>query len=716
MISRISRNTAFLIFVWVFLCAGASHVHAQGSGNVMRNLSIRPSSTEETIVSFDFNQWNAPRLESLWSVAIRIDGAYTHDPNNPTRLNVPYGTGWASGSWNQLYFPGPTPYAWNPMSFRYTNLSAGEHTIDFLFMGVTGHCAFGCQMSFLQYTATRFTVIDPNAPVIDGVCTSPDTHYYCAYGTPANTSHNTVSVGSFTMGSWMWNCQGANGGKSAGCFEVDFGGVFPSQPRAGVCASTHYSCSTGTPVDLKRASSTQYTWSCLGLNGGANSPPCSETVVAGFVPVLSLTFTADPETINQGGDSKLKWTTANASSCQGDGFDANNDVSNLSGVYVFPSATKDYGITCIGEGQSATQSVTVTVIPMPPIVDLQIDMNTNFFQRNGPITVAPGSSHILSWSSSRADSCEASSTDNSWTGAMDTNNSGFRASTRQTVIPNGLVAYTITCTNSIGTASDTVVVSVGSPVPTFKLSATKTKTGSGVGAFSVTDGTTDINNSPLDCAGNLPCTGIESGITFGLKRVITAHLGTNSAVSWSGDCDSIVTDASGNAVCTVTLTSDKFVTAKFDGPLVPNTLSLCTDNGLTPIATGTTTISRNLFPNMSERFKAFYDSDPTDCAGTEVTSTWADTPGNSTVSISGNGTTPQVITAGSTPGNENVTLTQGSDAITFHYTVQPPPCTPNCSDAPNVCSGTTFNDANSCGTNNCTGTRSCDYNFREVNP
>ena len=155
------------------------------------------------------------------------------------------------------------------------------------------------------------------------------------------------------------------------------------------------------------------------------------------------------------------------------------------------------------------------------------------------------------------------------------------------------------------------------------------------------------------------------------------------------------------------------------------TLALCTEFGLTPFAVAGDTPSRNLYPNLSERLKAFYDTDPTDCGGTggigigsEVTSTWAEpNPANPAVSISGNGTTPQVITAGPTPGlTENVTITQGTDSITLHYNIQPPPCILDCSDKVNICEGVTFNDANACGTNNCTGTRSCDYNWKETSP
>ncbi len=43
-------------------------------------------------------------------------------------------------------------------------------------------------------------------------------------------------------------------------------------------------------------------------------------------------------------------------------------------------------------------------------------------------------------------------------------------------------------------------------------------------------------------------------------------------------------------------------------------------------------------------------------------------------------------------------------------------CFPDCSQSYRVCTGQTFDDARGCGTNNCDGTRSCDYNWKEVAP
>jgi hypothetical protein len=145
-----------------------------------------------------------------------------------------------------------------------------------------------------------------------------------------------------------------------------------------------------------------------------------------------------------------------------------------------------------------------------------------------------------------------------------------------------------------------------------------------------------------------------------------------------------------------------------------NTLALCTDSGIS-IAIGTRTTGRILVANTSEQLKAYYDNNPSDCAGTEVTNGWSDT-GSPIVSISGNGTSPQTITAGSGTGTEAVTIAQGADTIIINYSVISPPCVPNCSNSVNVCQGTLFTSSNSCSPNDCVGEKNCNYNWREIAP
>ncbi len=254
---------------------------------------------------------------------------------------------------------------------------------------------------------------------------------------------------------------------------------------------------------------------------------------------------------------------------------------------------------CLGSKGGINADCFENKFVVPPTVELKIDTQDHLHD------VARGSSHALTWTSTNATTCTASSTDGSWDGIKPTNNA-----IGESVIVNSDVTYTLLCRNNRGVDMDFASTNLGS------------------------------------------------------------------------------------------------------------TLSLCTEFGIAPfVVAGDPPASRNLFPNMSEKFKAFYDGDPTDGAGTEVTDNWLENSANSAVSISGNGTTPQIITAGSLAGlTEDVTLTQINDAITLHYTIQPFPCFSDCSDAPNVCSGTLFNDANSCGINNCSGTRNCNYNWMESSP
>lgn len=697
--SSFFRIAILPLFFFGIFCVGTPNASAEGP---MQNMRVQSVTGEKSVVSFEYNRRRAGST-TIIGLDIRIDGSYRQDLSRPKAMypyNLPGQTVWFP--WAHF------PDTWSPVDVEFGSLSEGTHTMMMVFW----YSLTGFDLTQVVYQNIQFTTIDPSKS-LDGTCSR--LHYYCGYGTPNGSSARTFAG----FNTYTWNCAGSNGGSDVFCSESTLI-LLPPGLENGACVGTHYQCMTngGSPANFAFDSSTNmYSWSCIGKNGGTTAA-CSEvgTPVSG---TLSVDFTADPTTINEGESSKLRWTSTGATACHGINFSAQNATENGIGVTVSPTVTTDYTLSCVGGGKSVTQSVRVTVIPKPLSVDLKITVGSSVLlsiPSDGPLTVSTGSTHVLTWYSDFAygkDSCIASSTDNSWGGSMLTVNNGLMSSTRQKVTPIGLVAYTITCSNGSVSASDTVVVNVDSPVPTFSLSATKT--GSGVGAFSVTDGTISISNSPLNCVGNLPCTGVESGIVFGLKRAITAHLGTNVAVSWSGDCDSISTDVSGDVVCTTTLTSDKSVTAQFDGPPVPNVLSLCTDTGITPIATGTMMVSRNLFPNMSERFKAFYDTDSTDCAGTEVTGNWIEPVVSPIVSISGNNATPQVITAGSIPGTETVTLTQGADTISLDYTIHAPPCTADCSDASNICSGTVF-DARNCGSNNCTGARNCDYNFREVSP
>jgi len=77
-----------------------------------------------------------------------------------------------------------------------------------------------------------------------------------------------------------------------------------------------------------------------------------------------VTFSASPTSIPNGQSSTLAWSSANATACSGTG--KGFSPSGASGsIAVSPKITTTYGITCIGAGGSASQSVAVTVTAAP---------------------------------------------------------------------------------------------------------------------------------------------------------------------------------------------------------------------------------------------------------------------------------------------------------------------------------------------------------------
>ena len=82
-------------------------------------------------------------------------------------------------------------------------------------------------------------------------------------------------------------------------------------------------------------------------------------------PQPTLTFSANPTTINSGQSSTLTWSTTNATSCNASG--AWSGTRSTSGNQsVSPTATSTYTLTCNGTGGSVNRSVTVTVNPTTP--------------------------------------------------------------------------------------------------------------------------------------------------------------------------------------------------------------------------------------------------------------------------------------------------------------------------------------------------------------
>lgn len=148
-------------------------------------------------------------------------------------------------------------------------------------------------------------------------------------------------------------------------------------------------------------------------------------------------------------------------------------------------------------------------------------------------------------------------------------------------------------------------------------------------------------------------------------------------------------------------------------------LSLCTQGGI-PIASTAGPHSRSLVSGASERLLAYSDTTPGICGDSApiTDALWMDTP-SPAITIAGATASPQTITAVS-GGSDTVVVTKGPSVITLSYTVNTV-CTPTATcvgESGEYCQGQPFTIPNNgCGNPlSCTGTRYCDFNWKEVSP
>lgn len=152
-------------------------------------------------------------------------------------------------------------------------------------------------------------------------------------------------------------------------------------------------------------------------------------------------FTADDSSVASGGNTDLNWSATNATSCtaSGDwsGSKATSGTENTGAIV----SDETYVLTCTGPGGQTVRQVTVTVVGLPTV------SLTAF-----PLDTTVGGSSTLTWSSTDATSCTAST---GW--------SGTKATSGSELITNITTATTfdLDCTGPGGVGNDSVTVTVG---------------------------------------------------------------------------------------------------------------------------------------------------------------------------------------------------------------------------------------------------------------
>jgi hypothetical protein len=190
-------------------------------------------------------------------------------------------------------------------------------------------------------------------------------------------------------------------------------------------------------VVITPAATTTYTLTATGT-GGTATAQTTITVTPLLLPPTISSFTATPNSVAPGGSATLAWVTVGATTVSIAPTVGTVAVSGSATVQ--PAATTTYTITATNLAASVTGTVTVTVtLPAPTI--------TSFTAT--PSAIIPGGSSTLAWATTGATTVSIAPT----VGAV----GGFGSATVQ---PASTTTYTLTATNSAGTATATATVAV----------------------------------------------------------------------------------------------------------------------------------------------------------------------------------------------------------------------------------------------------------------
>jgi Cellulase (glycosyl hydrolase family 5) len=174
---------------------------------------------------------------------------------------------------------------------------------------------------------------------------------------------------------------------------------------------------------------------------GTTTPASTGTVA----PVVTLSPNAG--TVVSGHSVILNWSAKNAQSCMASGGWSGSEATSGSQATAALTATTQFTLTCTGAGGSASRSAAVSVSAALPSISLSAS----------PASVANGDSSMLTWAATNATAC---STSGGWSGSVATSGSKTTGEITATTI------YTLSCTGSGGTASQSTTVAVTSGAPT----------------------------------------------------------------------------------------------------------------------------------------------------------------------------------------------------------------------------------------------------------
>lgn len=268
-------------------------------------------------------------------------------------------------------------------------------------------------------------------------------------------------------------------------------------------------------------------------------PTVDDSATVTVAAAVTAKLTASPSSITSGNSSLLTWSSTGADSCVGDGFSTGTGKATSGSKSVSPTSKTTYTVTCTGAGGSNSDSATVNVTPGIALVSAALTLNgsTN-------LTVNSTDSVIANWTSQNADTCVATA----GTGFSTGSGGPTSGSDPVTPPPGQSTAYTVKCTNALGSLSRSAWVTVNATNnnqngnPTASCSASPTSGTASlpvIWSSSVSGGTAPYTYSWHDSAGhsgtsqNFSPAAYSAG-TFTATLVVTdANNNSSGAVSCS---------------------------------------------------------------------------------------------------------------------------------------------------------------------------------------
>ncbi len=255
----------------------------------------------------------------------------------------------------------------------------------------------------------------------------------------------------------------------------------------------------------------------LTCHNSAGSTSQAVTVTVDNSPAVTLTANGVTNlALTPGTGFTLAWSSSSATTCAASGnWSGNKPTSGSQSMSGFTSGSRTYTLACSNSYGTTTRSVVVVIVPA---VTLTANGVTN-------LVLQPGTGFTLAWSSSSATACAASG---DWSGNKPTSGSqsmsGFTSGSR---------TYTLACSNSYGTTTRSVVVTIFETNPCPGGICTEAALMSG-GLLAVTEVQTAVQRSTYTVAGQtiaIRITGDWRTTRNGLYYLYADHLGSASLVA-----------------------------------------------------------------------------------------------------------------------------------------------------------------------------------------